>query len=253
MRYNHFLPLILSISIYILLELFIYYPKLIYVILLVVILLLFFSVRQFIIAGGKKESMISLLILPSIFTVGAVIFSTMIYNRMVVQILILLNVFFIYFYFRALYYYLIKIDLYKPYFLYNLSSYGNFLAFYFWASSLYGLNVFLKTPIWILIILLMFIIMAIMYQILWAYSIEIKKGYFYILLVTLVLVELAWVASFLTLSYYVLGLLLAQFYYILIGIVKLYLREKLNSKNLKLYLIYGFLSIFLVLLSARWI
>lgn len=253
MKYNHFLPLIIAVVTQVLLEFFVYIPKSIYVVLLIVLLFFFFIIRQFVVAGGKKEKILPFFILPFIFVTGAVAFSVIIPLKFLVQILLLLNTVFVYFYFRAIYYYLIRPELYKAYFLQNLSSYGNFLAFYFWASSLYGFNVFLKIPIWVLIIFLMLIIIAIMYQILWTYKIDIKRGYFYILLVCLVLVEIAWVASFLTLSYYVLGLLLAQCYYILIGIIRLYLRDRLNNKNLKLYLIYGFLSIFLVLLSARWI
>src|SRR3989339_110018 len=227
MKYNRFLPLIISIFTQILLEVFVFIPKSIYVVLLIILLLFFFSIRQFVLAGGKKEKIFPLFIF--------------------------FNTSFIYFYFRAIYYYLVKTELYQVYFLQNLSSYGNFLAFYFCVSAVYGLNAFLKVSIWILIILLMLVIMAIMYQILWTYKIDLKTGYFYILLVCLVLVEIAWVASFLTLSYYVLGLLLAQCYYILTGIIKLHLRNRLSNRNLKLYLIYGFLSIFLVLLTARWI
>src|SRR3989339_557000 len=221
MKYNRFLPLIISIFTQILLEVFVFIPKSIYVVLLIILLLFFFSIRQFVLAGGKKEKIFPLFILPGIFTIGAVVFSTMIANKMVIQILIFFNTSFIYFYFSV--------------------------------SAVYGLNAFLKVSIWILIILLMLVIMAIMYQILWTYKIDLKTGYFYILLVCLVLVEIAWVASFLTLSYYVLGLLLAQCYYILTGIIKLHLRNRLSNRNLKLYLIYGFLSIFLVLLTARWI
>src|SRR3989339_691633 len=73
----------------------------------------------------------------------------------------------------------------EVYVLQNLSSYGNFLAFYFCVSAVYGLNAFLKVSIWILIILLMLVIMPIMYQILWTYKIDLKTGYFYILLVLL--------------------------------------------------------------------
>src|SRR3989339_524557 len=164
MKYNRFLPLIISIFTQILLEVFVFIPKSIYVVL----------------AGGKKEKIFPLFILPGIFTIGAVVFSTMIANKMVIQILIFFNTSFIYFYFRAIYYYLVKTELYQVYFLQNLSSYGNFLAFYFCVSAVYGLNAFLKVSIWILIILLMLVIMAIMYQILWTYKIDLKTGYFYI-------------------------------------------------------------------------
>jgi len=73
------------------------------------------------------------------------------------------------------------------------------------------------------------------------------------LLVCLVLVELAWSISFLTLSYYILGLILAICYYILIGLVRFYLLGTLDKKIAKLYLIYGFGALLIVLLTSRWI
>jgi len=64
---------------------------------------------------------------------------------------------------------------------------------------------------------------------------------------------LAWSVSFLTLSYYVLGLIVAICYYVLIGLVKAYLLDNLSAKTVKWYLIFGFLALILVLLTARWI
>jgi len=64
---------------------------------------------------------------------------------------------------------------------------------------------------------------------------------------------LAWAASFTSLSFYILGLILAVCYYILIGLIRFYLLGRLTRQTIKLYLIFGLSSIFLVLLTAKWI
>ena len=71
--------------------------------------------------------------------------------------------------------------------------------------------------------------------------------------IAFVLIEIAWSLSFWPLSYYILGLVMAIFYYIIIGIVRFYLLNELDRKIIKLYLVFGFLGITLVLLTARWL
>jgi len=87
----------------------------------------------------------------------------------------------------------------------------------------------------------------------WANRIDLKIGFFYILIISLVLTELTWSASFLTLNFYILGLILAVCYYILIGLTRFHLLDKLTKRLVKLYLFYGFGSILIVLLTANWV
>ena len=252
MKYNRFLPLLISVLILIFSEIFFFWPQMIYVILVLAVLLFFFTIRQFTKASLKHESEWNFLILPTCFFVGLVVFSTMIPNKLLVQLLFVLNIIFLYYYFRSIYYYLIKTDSYHGYSLENISSYGNFLAFYFIASAVYGLQAFLDISVWFLMIIMLIAIGLIVYQGIWANKIDIRIGFFYILLACLVLVELAWSASFLPLSFYIIGLVLSICYYMLVGLVKFYLLEKLDKRTIKLYLVFGFISIFTVLFTARW-
>jgi hypothetical protein len=252
MKYNCFLPLLISLAVIILSEIFFFWPQMIYVILVLAVLLFLFTLRQFKQASLKKEKWWNFLILPSCFYVGLIVFSSLIPNKLLVQLLFIFNTVFLYFYFRSLYYYLIKPDFYHDHSLENFSSYGNFLAFYFIASAIYGLQAFLNIPVWLLALVILVVVGLIVYQIIWINKINIHVGLFYILLACLILVELAWSVTFLPLSFYILGLILSICYYMSIGLIRFYLLNRLDKKIIKLYLIFGFSSIFMVLLTARW-
>jgi hypothetical protein len=253
MKYNRFLPLVMPLLSWILLELYYYKAQLVYVSLVLFILIAFFACRQFAISYEQKEKWWDLMILPFVFYVGIIGISLLIPSAWFVQFLFFVNVVFQYFYFRTVYSYMFKPKKYRFGTLENLSSYGNFLAFYFITSTIFGLQVFVNFDVWILIIILVFFTALIVYQVLWANKIDKKRSAQYILIASLILAEITWAASFLTLSFYILGLLVAICYYILIGLTRFYLLNKLNFKVIRYYIIFGFGSIIIVLLTAKWI
>lgn len=253
MKYNRFLPLLVVVFVAALSEIFFFWPQMIYVILVLAILLFFFVARQFTKASSENESWWNYLILPAFFFSSLIVFSAMIPNRFLVQLLFILNIIFLYIYFRTIYYCLIKTDYYRDYSMENLSAYGNFLTFYFISSAVYGFQSFLNISVWFLIIIMLVATGLIVYQVMWINKIDIQIGFFYILLICLVIAELVWAASFLPLSFYILGLFLSICYYMLIGLAKFYLLAKLEKKVIKLYLGFGFFSILIVLFTSRWL
>lgn len=253
MKINRFLPLITPVFSFILTEVFFFSPKMIYVSSVLIVLLFFFSTRQFVVASKKEERWLDYFILPALFTINLILFSTMLPSRLLVQFLLFSNLIFLYLYFRSIYYYLTEHSSYREHSMENFSSYANFLSVYFLASSIYGLQSFLNSPLWLLMILLLCEISFIVYQVLWANDIELKTGLFFIFLSSLVILEISWAISFLTLSYYILGLIVAVCYYILIGLTRFYLAGTLSRDQVKHYLIFGFSSILVVLLTARWL
>ncbi len=253
MKYNRFLPILVVISALALLETYYFRPKMLYVIAVLGQFLFFFVIRQFILASHRKEKWYLYLILPGLFFVGDIIFSATIPNRFYIQILIAVNVVFLYLYFRTIYFYLVDIRRYQPRSMENISAYGNFLAFYFIASSIYGLQVFLGIEIWKLILALMIMLAMAVIQVFWINQIQFSRGFLFLLIIELIITELSWSISFLTLNYYILGLILAVCYYIIIGLTRFYLLGTLTRQTVRAYLVFGFSSIILVLLTANWL
>lgn len=248
-----FLPLLVPIISLLFLELYFFLPKLFYVSLVLILILLFFTVYLFAKKSYAKEKWYVFFLLPAYFSIAINIFVLLMPSKIFIQLLLFFNAIFLYYYLRSLYYYLFRFDLYKDYVFENLSSYGNFLTFYFVASSIYGLQSFINVPVWLLMLCLLLISALIVYQLFWTFKINDSQRLIFIPIICLILTELAWSASFLTLSYYVLGLILTICYYILIGVTRFYLMDKLDEKIVKLYLFYGLISIIVVLLTARWI
>ncbi len=149
-------------------------------------------------------------------------------------------------------YYLIQTKSYKNLSLENISSYGNLLTFFFISSVVYDLQSFLDMPVWPLAVIIAVAAALIIYQTVWANGIEKKITIIYVLIGSLILVELAWAISFLPLDFNATGLILTICYYMLIGLVRHHLLDNLKKNIVKLYLALGFGSILLILLTTRW-
>lgn len=252
MKYNRFLPLIIPALCLVLFEIYYFKHNLIYVVGVLSILLLFFTIRQFVIAGNSGDRWYNHFISPALLILGSIALTTMVASKLFVQAMLIGAVILLYLYLRMLYIYLINFNLKQREGLENFSAYSNFLAFYFISSSLYGVRAFLNYEVWPLMLLMILAVSLFVYQIFWINNIKFKLSSFYILLISLVVTELAWAATFLTLSFYILGLIVTICYYVLVGITRFYLKETLDKKIVKLYLIFGLSSILIVLLSARW-
>lgn len=252
MKYNRILPLLIPFFVFVLFELFFFNPKIIYTVLVFANLLIFFTITQFTKESDVSKKWWNFLILPALFTTGLAAYSVLFANNFIVQLLFILNSVFLYFYLKIIYYYLIRTKSYKNLSLENISSYGNFLAFFFISSVVYGLQSFLNMPVWSLAIVMAVVAALMIYQTIWANRVEEKNALVYILVGSLILVELAWAMSFLPLNFNASGLILAICYYILIGLVRHHLLGDLKKREIKLYLLLGIGSILLILLTARW-
>ncbi|MEA3398458.1 MAG: hypothetical protein U9R06_01810 [Patescibacteria group bacterium] len=234
-------------------EIFYFWSSTLYVVAALGLIIFLFAARQFLQKSQIKERWWNIVILPSSFFLGTLLFVILLTSNALVQLLFIVNVFFLHLYFRGIYYILLGKQEERNYSLENLSSYGNFLTFYFISSAIFGFQSYLHVSVWILMLLLLFSIALIVYQVFWANKISLNSGFFYIVLYGAVLVEIAWSISFLSLSFYILGLILAICYYILIGLARFYLLGNLNAKIVKLYLGFGLASILMVLFTSRWL
>ncbi len=250
------MPLLIPLAAGAALEVIYFWPSMIYVAAVLTVAIFLFASRQLLHSGSKRERWWDLSILPVVFTSGLIVFSVIL-PKTFVQPMFLADIIFLYLYWRALYYHLHSSspasERSNSEVLLNLSVYGNFLAVYFIASSVYGIEAFLGVNVWLLILVMFAAVELIVYQVFWANRIDLRRGAIFILLVGFILAELGWTVSFLPLSYYILGLILAVCYYMIIGLTRFYLSGSLNAGTVKKYLIFGFLSLIAVMLSVRWL
>lgn len=250
---NKWLPLAVPILAWLSLEAVLLRPDLVYVSAVFVLLLQFFAARQFTLKAARDSRWWQAMILPASLSAALLAFATLLPQPGLVHLLFLANAVFLYLYWRNLYYYLIDTENYRSQSLENLAAYGNFVSIYFLASFIYGLQVFINADTWLLMILLLGFVFLSAYQVLWSNGVLSHQAWPYILIVCVLMLETAWALSFMTLSYYILGLVVAVVFYMAMGLIRFYLRGSLSPKAIRLYLISGFVSILVVLFTANWI
>jgi len=253
MKLNRLLPLFIPLAIYALDEMYFFYPKLIYVAVVLISLLIFFAVWQFCSASQIDKQWWNYLILPAVMSTVVIAYSVFLSSKLIIQLLFILNLVFLYFYLRHIYYYLLKPSAYEVFSIENISSYVSWFSFFLLSAVIYGLQSFLNLPIFNLALIMLVVTALIIYQIIWVNKIELKKGLPYILISCLILVELCWSISFLPFNYNISGLSLAICFYVIIGLIKNHLLDKLDAIKVRMYLILGSVSLFLILFTARWI
>jgi len=238
------------VAIYILFQAFYINPCLIYASLVLSNILILFTIYQFYKLWRAKK-WVSLGILPILFNTGVGIYSTLLMNSAIVQFLFFINLVFIFYYLRNAYYYFKTPRKYAP-IMQNFSSYGNFLIIFFISASIFGLHSLLNVSIWLLMMIFAAVVVFVTYEVLITNEINGKGKGLYIFLYTLALVEFVWAIYFLPLNYNILGLAAAICYYVLIGLLKFYLKDSLDQRATKIYLTFGIMGLLLLLLTAQW-
>ncbi len=253
MKFNRFLTPLIPLLIFLFEEIYFFSPKLIYVAAVLINLLIFFAVWQFSRASTIDKSWWNYLILPAVFSTAVIAYSVFISNKLIIQLLLAFNVVFLYLYLRQVYYYLLNPAVYEVFSIENISAYINWSAFFLLTAAIYGLQSFIDLPISWLVPIIILADILLVYQIIWVNKIELRSGLLCILISCLILVELFWSISFLPFNYNISGLTLAICYYVIIGLVKNHLLDKLDAAKVKMYLILGSISLLAVLLTAKWI
>jgi hypothetical protein len=192
------------------------------------------------------------LILPLSFFNGAIFYGIML-NELVAHLVFLVGAGLQFYYLRFLYLYLHKPYAYAPTSIENIAIYGSFVSVFWATATIYGLQSFINLPVWMLVTGISLVFSLLVYQIFWSNKIDEARFAVYVMLITLVLAEISWVASFLPFDFSVIGFIVAICYYMSTGLARLYLLERLEKRHVKAYLSYGFLSILAIILTSQWI
>ncbi len=252
MTRTNILLLITPIIIFIAWEIFFYFPNFIYLIFGINVFLISFTIFYSKKANQSSTRLFNFLIFPILFQLALGLYALISLSYSLIHFLFVFNSLFLYFYLRFCFFYFLKSDVHKYEGITNISSFGNFFLFFLLSSAIYGLESFLNIPVWILSLVMVFVTFFVVYEVLWANKIDVKREIFYVCLICLILIELFWTLLFLPFNYNILGAVLAICYYMMIGITRHYLHQRLNKRLVKMYLGFGFSSIIIIILTAKW-
>ncbi len=253
MFYKRLLPLFIPLLIWVLVQIFYFNPKLVYVVLVLSNMALFYVLWQFTRSSNIDHKWWNYLILPSFLLSFAVLFSLFVQDKILIQLIFIVLSIFLYIYLKYSFYCLLEPMSYREDSMSNISSYLNFTTFFLLASVAYGLQSFLNFSVLMLSFVVLVASFLLIYQIIWANKINFQRGLIYILIGCLIIVELAWSISFLPFNYMAAGLMLAICYYVLTNLIKNYLLDELDGKKIKTHLFIGLAGIVLILLTSRWL
>ena len=160
---------------------------------------------------------------------------------------------FLFNYFKNLYYFWQRPDLYKQDDHIIIRAYGSFLVIFFSAAALYGLQSLISLTVWPMMIVFAIIVFGITSINLLLENPEKKTTWQFSVMITWLIVQMAVVFTFLPLNYNVSALSVGIVYYLLINLARLYLQKALPAKKVKLYLILSYAGLAILLITARWL
>lgn len=142
---------------------------------------------------------------------------------------------------------------YQPYTLENFSFYLNLLSALALSVSLFGSLIFLRLNIFIAAAICYLVVFALVKQVFWANKIDWSKYLIFCFVIPLIISELFIALSYLPISFYVNGLIIALSFYLMVGLSRLFLVGNLNKKNTINYIIITALAIIILLATAQWV
>jgi hypothetical protein len=240
------------LSLWVLNEIFIFQPNFFFVSLSLGLMVITFSVRG-IMKENRSKFWPVFMLPPALFYLSLSFYSGILVSQFWIQAIFVLNVWFVFSYFRNLYHHFNFPTPESEAKLRRLLKSGSFLSTFALAATLYGLPIFLSWNFSFLLLPFIAASFIIFGQFLiFAKDIDREQIIFFIINV-LVLAEFTGVLFFLPLNYNTLGLLVALVFYLLIIFNDWRFENRLNFKNIKWPLIILLVITILVLLSARWL
>lgn len=252
MKNNYWYLILTTFALWALNEIFLFKPAFFFVSLGLALLIITFYVR-ILIKKRSEKFWPMFIITPVLFYSSFSFYSAIIVSQFWIQVIFLLNAWFIFSYLKNIYYYFSFGAPERESKLRRLLASGAFLSTFAFASNLYGLPIFLSWPFFLLLIAFMIICLALFGQFfVFTKKIEREQKVFLGINI-LVLAEFAGVLFFLPLNFNILGLLVALVFYFLVLLNDFREEHRLNFKNVKWPLIILSAVIILTLLSARWL
>ncbi len=245
-----------NLSLWLAMEAFVFWPKLFYVIILLINIILALAVYYLMRRADLGRQWWNLWLLPFLFLNSVIAYTILIpqdiwFNKFFIQALFLLIIGFNFSYFKQAYDYIFHPE--QPNNLPGLSANFIFLAWFFWLSAIYGLQLFLDLSYWILILVLIGLALLSTYQYLWVNRFKGKDNFIFVVLSAFIVAQLAWSVYFLPFDYSSLGIIMALIYYVFLNLIRLYLSDNWNKKNLKSLLVFAGVIMILVLLTLKWL
>jgi len=134
-----------------------------------------------------------------------------------------------------------------------ISLYGGLYTTFFAAATLFGFRAFLNLSLWPLLLIFFVIIFINTRSLAYAQAWNNRNYFGFWFFLSLLITELVMMLSLLPLNYLIAAILGALAYYSAINFARLYINNQLTRRKIKNYAWFTFLSLVIILLTARWL
>ncbi|MBU0647865.1 hypothetical protein KJ855_01665 [Patescibacteria group bacterium] len=248
MNYIKTKPLVVSLMFLVIHEVLHYFPDLVFwgsFVLLVVVV----SGVLWVMESNWEEGILRRSMLPVLLAMGVLSFSFFMPIALFSQIVIVMGT--LCFYFLLLY---VDQFPYKSFLVTRLNfSFIALVAAYLLFFSISNFSVSLSMPLWILMVIVVFLSFSIFYSILWASGLERSAVILYTVLLGLLVSEIFLVISFWPVDPSAKSMVLVVAMYIFWGLFSNWIERVLTLRVLMEYLLIGMVLMALVLLTASWL
>ncbi|MCX6745872.1 MAG: hypothetical protein NTX00_02510 [Candidatus Parcubacteria bacterium] len=235
------------------LELLVNYLSLIYFLIVLIFIFLIIVLKYLIPEKFLSRDFWYLAILPLLLFLTTTAFLLLLSSNSVRNLIIFIFALFFGIYLENIFLFFYRPTLYQSNSQENISVLFCLLIFFLLAIDLNSFNVFLNIPIWILSLILTLIVTILVLQIFWSNKIKSNFKFLYLIIFDIVILEVFWVLAFLPTNFYVVSIIITIIFYLLWGIFKAQLTDKLNQKLVWRYLIISGILLFFIIITSNWI
>ncbi|MCF7795344.1 hypothetical protein K9M50_03225 [Patescibacteria group bacterium] len=215
--------------------------------------LVIFSLYFFTRNAKTDKFWLTALVLPFLLLNSSILYSSILTNNFLIQLLYLFFLGALFVYLRNLYIYFFKPLKYKAQSLENINFLISFVVVFYSVSGILGLKNFIDLNLWQIMIPIVIILFFTLFQLFWLHRIKFRNNIIFSIILTLTISEIVYISTFLPHVYSIIGLIIAIVFYASTGLSLLYLSYKLSKIQVKTYLSLSIISLLLIFLSSRWI
>jgi len=252
MTYKYFIPFVVGLALWLLSQIFFFFPVAFYSSLALGALLIVFSVRYFARRSPVRHWPL-FLIAPLFFFLSFSVYASLLTGRFWVQFIFLLDAWFVANYLHHLSAYFVDQSAAREKKLESLLLNGVWLTVLAVAASLFGLPAFINTPFYLLVALFLLVVFFLWIQLLPLVKVKFRSAAPVLFVSLAVLGALVEAISLFPLNFNILGFLVAIFAYFLLTVNRLFWQGNLNRRALKWPLVLSIILTILSLLTARWL
>lgn len=250
--FNKILPWLSVVLIFIFLERLINKPLEVYWLAPLSLIVLVLTIAQLMGWQLIKKVFWQILITPFLFLISGLFFLSFLEGLIIKQFFVVIVGILLLVFFELVY---LKFHHKKNYQVHSLEtvvSHLNLFVVFLISTSFFGLFVFLDASLLVLIFSFLIFNLLLNYQLVWGTGKNLNTAWPYMLIITLITTEIFWAASFLSSSIYVNALLVTISYYLMTGLARNWLLEIKEFKVIKRYLVISFVSLIIILVTAKW-